>query len=370
MKHRDFSELATLLADRIATPAKTAKPTVVKVRQPANDNKPAPDVLAWPALERLAYRGEKVRLFALRHWRDLCFPGKIVVEDGETYEPEAVIELRPSEAELMAAIGRKVIGRERWDHTGEVVNVYEEAPSPTIVYRTNRNNSLEAEVGKLRFRDGELRQWGETKKGKPLRPVERARGARGGDGNPPRSENAVWSYLRLKGTISPLSATPYSKPLSGERAIREYYNPSPEVSQARRILQDLGIDGSVPFEELPFPATRCPDGIVAGPQWVGGVKKPKPNVSEPAGREPDFVRHVETIDYVDHLREKLGKHAKILDMAITDAPAAEIGAAMGFAPAYAAKRGATIIDGAIDKLIEIDDTARGNFEDKSEKIAA
>jgi hypothetical protein len=126
----------------------------------------------------------------------------------------------------------------------------------------------------------------------------------------------------------------------------------------------------VPFEELPFPAIRCADGLIGGAQWVGGVKQPKPTASEPAGREFNFVSQFETVDYVRYLQERLGKHAPVLNMAITDTSAAQIGIAMGLAPAYAAKRGVTLIDEAIDKLIEIDETARCDFGVDAEKVAA
>ncbi|MBX5293038.1 hypothetical protein HJB96_08795 [Rhizobium sp. NLR15a] len=369
-KARDFSQLATLLAEHTAAPAKAAKSTVVKARQPANDNKPAPYVLAWPALERLAHRGDKARLFALRHWRDLCFPRDVEIPDeAEHYEPEVAIEIRPSETELLGAVGWKVVDRERWAFTGEMVNVYEAAEEVAPKYRTSRNGALEARVGDLLFRDGDLKQWGSTRKGAALQPVERSRGIKGGGTKQGRTETVIWSYIKLKGAVSPLTATPYSKPLSAESAIGDCFTPPTEVVNARKLLTDLGVDGAVPFHALPFPATRCPDGLVAGQQWVGGVKQPKPTASEPAGREPDFVRQVETMDYVDHLRGRLGKHANVLDLAISDASAAEVGIAMGLAPAYAAKRGATLIDEAIDALIDIDETSRGDFAISSAKIA-
>ncbi|AGB71020.1 MULTISPECIES: hypothetical protein [Rhizobium] len=378
MKHRDFSELATLLAERIATPAKAAKPTPAKVRQPANDNKPVPDVLAWPALERLAYRGDKVRLFALRHWRDLCFPRQMeVTADEEQYDPEATIETRPSEAELLGAVGWKVVGKERWNHTGEIVNVYSRSAEARPIYTTKivarksggLHRALDARIGELTFTDGKLMQWGVTAKGRALRPDERRRGEKGGS-SAGRTDGEVWSYLKLKGAASPFRAEPYLRPISSQPASREYYTPSPAAHKGRKLLEELGIDGSVCFDKLPFKATRCPDALAANALWLGGVKQPKPTASEPAGKEPEFVRHIEASYYVDHLRLKLGDHAKVLDLAISDGTAAEIGAAMGLAPAYAAKRGAALIDEAIYKLIEVDETARADFEKIPEKIAA
>lgn len=142
------------------------------------------------------------------------------------------------------------------------------------------------------------------------------------------------------------------------------------VEEARQLLKSLQVDGSIPFEALPFLATRCEDGLIGGSQWVGGVKQPKPTASQPAGREPAFLRLVETSNYVEHLRSRLGKHATVLDMAVTDATARQIGMAMGQAPAYAEKRGSSLIDAALDALIDVDDTARGHITPSEEKIAA
>jgi len=384
LKHRDFSQLATLLAEHTAAPTKT-KPTVAKVRKPANDNKPAAEVLAWPALERLAYRGDKARVDALQRWRYFVFPREtVVVDQDETqYEPELFIEVRPSEAELMAAVGRHVTDRERWDHTGEMVNVYSDAPDPKTEYsvklvvndRGVPRRSLEAKIGNLIFCDGELTQWGATSKGKALKPVNRNRGAKGGE-KTVRSDTAIWSYLALKGAVSPLTSQPYIKPISTEKALPPMYDPLPPVARskddkigrygverARAVLIALGIDGKVRFEDLPLPATRGPDCLAKGSLWLGGVKMPKENTSTPAPREPEMISKAEAVSYAEYLRSRLGRHAAVLDMAITHASsAAEIGVAMGLAPAYATKRGGQMIDEAIDALITLLETLEGEIK--------
>ncbi len=385
-RHRDFSNLSDILAAHSrqtsaeSTPIKT-KPKIT----PANDNKPAREQLAWPALERLAHRGDYRRLFALRHWKNMAFPATAIETPEESnLDPETTIEVRPSEAELLSAVGWKVIGKQRWQHTNEIVNVYE-TKDCAPAHHKNKNDGVDTRLGNLLFRDGALIEWGKTGKGRALRPVERPRGTKGG-GNPARSDSAIWSYLTLRGAVaSPLTSKPYSKQFSDEPAIGDFYSPLPReepsakdkhgrfgVKEGRELLQSLGVDGSVPFDHLSVPATRCPDGLVSGPQWVGGVKKPKPlgEISASAGREPDFVRQVETVNYVQYLRHQLGRHADVLDMAITDATAKEIGIKMGQGPAYAEKRGPALIDAAIDALIDLDETARGEFVPAEEKIAA
>ncbi|XNY07072.1 hypothetical protein ACMFL9_26655 [Sinorhizobium meliloti] len=382
--NRDLSQLSALLAARTQPTSARGKQTI-KAITPANDNKSAREQLAWPALERLAYRGDYRRLFALRHWKNMVFPGsEIEAPEENNLDPETTTEVRPSEAELLAAVGWDVIDKDRWHFTNEIVNVYERKDC-TPTHQKNKNDGIDTQLGDLLFRDGRLIEWGKTGKGSSLRPVERPRGPKGGT-SPGRSDAAVWAYLKLPGAVaSPLTAKPYSKPLSGEPAIGDFYSPLPReapsakdkrgrfgVKEGRAILQELGVDGSIPFERLPLPATRCPDGLVSGPQWVGGVKKPKPlgEISAAAGREPEFVRQVEILDYVDHLRRHLGRHALVLDMAITDATAKEIGIAMGQAPAYAEKRGPSVIDAAIDALINLDETARVELTPAEEKIAA
>lgn len=384
--NRDFSELSTLLARAAAAPAKPVmKAPPARKPVPANDNKAPAGVLAWPTLERLANRQDEARVYALRHWRNMCHPGSEYVpkvDEDETEELE--MEIRPSEAELLGAIGWRVIGKERWHHTGKVVNVYSTTDATTENKR-NRLGGTDTQIGDLLFRNGALIRWGETRKGAGLRPVDRPRGPKGG-ASPGRTDAAIWSYVRLPSAgASPMAAKSYRMPISTERAIGDCYSPLPReepcdkdrhgrfgVEEARAVLQDLKIDGSVPFDQLPVPATMCPDAIVAGPQWVGGIKKPKPlgEISAAAGGEPEVARRVETMDYITHLRRLLGKHAKVLDMAIGNATAKEIGIAMEKAPAYAEKVGPTLIDAAIDALIAIDETARKKVVPELEKIAA
>ncbi|MGJ7040518.1 hypothetical protein [Shinella sp. BE166] len=385
--NRDFSQLSDLLAKAAAAPAKPetkAQPVRKSAPVPANDNKVA-DVLAWPTLERLAHRRDEARVYALRHWRNMCYPGSEfvpAVDEDETEELE--MEIRPSEAELLGAIGWRVIGKERWAHTGKVVNIYA-ANDATPVSKRNRLGGTDTQIGDLVFRDGNLIKWGETKKGAGLRPVDRPRGVKGG-ASPGRTEAAIWSYIKLPAAgASPMAAKPYRTPLSAERAIGDCYSPLPReepnakdrhgrfgVEEARAILQELGVDGSVAFDQLPVSATLCPDALVAGPQWVGGIKKPKPlgEISQAAGGEPEVVRRIETLDYITHLRRLLGEHAKVLDMAITDASAKKIGIEMNKAPAYAERAGPILIDAAIDALIAIDETARTKVAPELEKIAA
>jgi hypothetical protein len=381
---RDLSQLSALLAGHTQPSEQKTPPAKPRAIKPANDNRPAQEVLAWPTLERLAYRGDYARLHALRHWRNINFPGsEPTPPEPDSQDADTRAEIRPSEGELLAAVGWTVTGRERWHWTGKLVNVYataESSPNRT----TNQIGGEDTQLGDLLFRDGKLIVWGQTAKGAALRPVERPGGPKGAPSSE-RTTSAIWSYLKLKGATSPLAAISYSRPLSGEPAIVDMYDPLPReepsgkdkvgrfgVEEARAVLRDFGVDGSTPFELLPVPATRCPDGLVAGPQWVSGIKKPKPlgEISSSAGREPEAVRQVENVMFIDFLRHHLGKHAKVLDLAIGDATAKQIGIEMGKGQAYAEKVGPALIDAAIDALIELDETARLELEPPEQKLAA
>jgi hypothetical protein len=302
----------------------------------------------------------------------MCYPDRVEVEpDSHEYNPEVVVEVKPSEPALLGAICWKVDGKERWHFTGEEVNTYKRAESK-VAYRTNTNGGKEATTGNLVFRDGELVQWGRTKKGSTLKPSEKARGEKGGS-TLGRSETMIWSYLRdIRGAGSPLTARPYHKPISSEVVIRDAFLPLPGTEDARKVLRDFGIDGSVPFKDLPFAATKCADGLVPGKQWVGGIKKPKPTgeISAASGKEYEAVKTVEMVSHLRLVRKALGAHAKVLDLAVTDASAKDIGVAMGLAPAYAEKRGTALVDEAIDALISLDEHARGEWRQVKEKLAA
>lgn len=380
---RSLSNLGALLA---ATP-EAVKPTSAPAKKKAppvaaNDNQP-PAVLAWPALERLAHRGDAARAFALRHWKNLTYPGSgYLAEPIEDNEPETV-EIRPSEAELLRAVGWTVTGEERWARTGKLVPTYEPAEQQSVSTR-NRNGGTDTRIGSLGFRDGKLIEWGVTAKGRPLQPVERPRAGKGGQPTE-RSEAAIWAYLRISNMRSPLTATPFQRLFSGEPAIMDHYDPLPReepsakdrsgrfgVEEARAVLQEHGVDGTVPFRDLPVPAAMCADGLVPGSQWVGGVKKPKPlgEISAAAGPESPAVRLMEAADHVNHLRRLLREHTKVLDLAITNATSREIGVAMGKAPAYAERAGPLLIDAALDALLAIDETARTMIVPLEEKLAA
>lgn len=380
---RDLSQLSAILAT-----ATTSAPKPKRIRPaPANDNKPTVPVLAWPALERLAHRGDFARAFALRHWKNLVHPGSgYCPEQGTDDSAEEVIEVRPTEAETLRAIGWTVTGQERapegWTHTGRLQPTYDRGAQVEAVTTRNPLGGTDTRFGDLLFRDNKLTKWGITSKGRPLKPIERPRGEKGAVQSKDRTETALWSYLALRGATSPLAAKHLHRPFSDEPAIGDFYDPLPAqeptakdrrgrfgVEEARAVLEALGVDGSVPFDRLPVPAVLADDGIVTGSQWVGGVKKPKPlgEISAAATYQVEQHQQPEGRGHFATLRDILGQHAKVLDMAIADYSAKDIAIALGKAPSYGEKVGPSLIDAALDALIVLDETARTK---ELQKIAA
>lgn len=105
--------------------------------------------------------------------------------------------------------------------------------------------------------------------GSTQRPVLKANKPRGG--KRPHREDAA-GYLALPGTVaSPLHAAHLQRPMSDEPVLAPMYDPLDGVEEARSILREHGVDGSVPFDRLSFPAKRMPDAIAKNARFIGGM---------------------------------------------------------------------------------------------------
>jgi hypothetical protein len=132
-------------------------------------------------------------------------------------------------------------------------------------------------------------------KGKERQPVYTASKPRGGK-RPHRTMAAVRAYLDTKPTVSsPLRCVGIQRAMSRDPAIPPMYDPLMKeaptakdpagrfgVEEARAELAAFGIDGSVSFEELPFPAARGDISIAKGARFIGGIKGRKLTASVPA----------------------------------------------------------------------------------------
>lgn len=169
-------------------------------------------------------------------------------------------EIRPTVGELMAA---------SQDDEGKVL--------PTTYQRHGK--SCHTTLGRLKFRDGLLTEWGETKKGKKLKPTDRPRSTE----DKSMKVRSPAFYLATKATTpSPMEADHYHRPLSGQPAIASMYDPLPGVEDARSLLASLGVDGSVSAGKLPTAVTFCPLVAADGAGFLGGVSSPSGNSSEGA----------------------------------------------------------------------------------------
>jgi hypothetical protein len=80
------------------------------------------------------------------------------------------------------------------------------------------------------------------------------------------------------------------------------YDPQRGVVEARAILQALGVDGSVPFDCLPVPASKIDDVVAKGAGFLGGILNRKGNTSSgaqaleaPAERRGEVVTVIEEV---------------------------------------------------------------------------
>lgn len=111
------------------------------------------------------------------------------------------------------------------------------------------------------FRDGRLVEWGSTKQGHRLRPVDRVKA--GGCSN--LSHRSPDRYLKTKATTpSPMRASSLPRNMSDRPVLPPMYDPQSDVEANRELLCKLGVDGSVPFDELPTSATKGDDAVAKG----------------------------------------------------------------------------------------------------------
>lgn len=176
------------------------------------------------------------------------------------------VEIEPTRQEIRPTIG-EVLAASLTD--GEQATATHET-NGTYCYTT---------LGSLKFRNGMLVEWGTTRKGRKLKPADRARPT-GDQANKTRNPA---SYLALRGPKpSMMAADHYHRPFSGEDAISSMYDPLPGVEAARALLVSLGVDGSVRADQLPHAVTHCQKGVAAGAGFLGGVTNSSGNSSSGA----------------------------------------------------------------------------------------
>ncbi|MCA1365939.1 hypothetical protein I6F15_00750 [Bradyrhizobium sp. BRP14] len=230
-------------------------------------------------------------------------------------------EIRPTVGELMKAASDAfrayVKGGVRHAGTGLVVEADEDGERITL--------------GSLKFRDGRLVEWGSTKKGHKLRPVDRVT-AGGGRNSSHRSPK---HYLETKPTTpSPMHVASLPRNVSYRPVLPPMYDPQAGVEDNRELLRSLGVDGSVRFDRLPVPATKCETAVAKGAGFLGGISRSSGNVSSGAQAwEAPEVRQ--------------GEVASVVEEVAARGTLKSIGLRLGYSEAYADRAGkAALIDAA------------------------
>ena len=174
------------------------------------------------------------------------------VQDGSRQD------IQPSIGELLdaAATGHDEAGNRIW------------APMAVESHSAENGGSV-VHLGALRFRRGEMIEFGRTRKGRQLRPRDRLANRDDKTASAPRN---IAAYLALRPTTpSPMAAEPLPRNVSGEPAIASMYDPLPGVTANRTELRKMGVDGEVPHDALPVVATMLPAAIAKGASFLGGV---------------------------------------------------------------------------------------------------
>ncbi|QLF70179.1 hypothetical protein FE840_011870 [Peteryoungia desertarenae] len=243
----------------------------------------AAPVMAWPTLERLARLPSPSAAAALWRYAKLMDPHKFPTADNDN-DPDAA----DLDCELRHEVRPTV--KELMAAAGRPARVvYQvDAVGWSIIRKSWKPHCTASgvELGSLTFRNGKLVSWGKTTKGKDLKPVERQRMPKG-----------AASSARLESDI-------------------------------RFLL-----------------SSKAP--IAKGAFFFGGKKGKKGT-----GTQPDIGDHAaaEELARNQHrqaVRLALGEKVWILDAAITDATAREIGELMGFTGKTAERRGIAAINDAI-----------------------
>lgn len=229
------------------------------------------------------------------------------LQDGpDRFLPETLHEIRPTEREVFMALGWI-----EWPVTGRSASIGWAMRCRCGMIAPCEGRHLQPTFSKderatlagmlFSFHPDIYRPAGGTmlsytdRRGTVRLPVYIASKLRGGK-RPQRTKAALTAYLKLKPTTpSPLHTTGHRLPMSSQPVIPPMYSPllrePPSdrdehgrygVEEARALLRAFGVDNSVPFDALPFPATRCPTTIAKSARFIAGIVGRKLTASVPA----------------------------------------------------------------------------------------
>lgn len=305
LRSRDMSKLSELLAAGRPVAANDNEPQR-KARQPRNRS-------TLPAL-RWLFDNHPDLAPAL---------ASALPKPASTWSPDAVDndqKIRPTIGELMKAASDafRVYVREGVRHVGAgmVFEMDEDIEHTTF--------------GSMKFRDGRLVEWGRTKKGHKLGPVDRIEV--GDSENTHRNPNR---YLKTKATApSPMHASSLPRNVSDRPVLPPMLDPQAGVEANRELLFSLGVDGSVKFDDLPITATKCETAVAKGAAFLGGVSRLSGNSSagSQAWEAPEEAR---------------GEVVEVIEEVAARGTLKSIGLRLGYSEDYADRAGkAALIEAA------------------------
>lgn len=238
-------------------------------------------------------------------------------------------EIRPTIGEMMKAASDafRVFVRDGVRHEGK--GLMREPRGPDATYKSDERVWL----GNLLFNRGRLVEWGKTRKGKKLRPVERIIGPEqaGSARNPSR-------YLRTRPTTpSPLHAAPNALSFSGEPALPPMYDPIDGVEANRAMLAEA-------YRRSPnVKVTKCPTAVANGAIFLGGVSRPKGNTSAAA------------VQMWEAPEQTNGEANEVIEEVAARGTLKSIGERLGFAGESADRRGKEALLNAAKVLVAAND---------------
>lgn len=253
-KFKSFADALTAAAEGSVAPAQPAQPKPKP--KAANDNRPPRYRGTLPALRWLYDNHPELAPAMARAVKSLA---------NASWRHDA----SDDDQDIRPTIGE--IARAARGEDGEWL-------APTI----DRSNpeAIRIRLGALKFDGNELIEYGITKKGRKLQPRDRAK-PRGASASADRTGN-LYVFRTRSTTPSPLQAESQHRSMSGSPALQPMYSPQEGVEANRNILRDFGVDGSVAFADLPFPATKCPNAIAPGAEFLGGIARSSGNTSSGA----------------------------------------------------------------------------------------
>ncbi len=316
-RHRDFSSLSTLLAEH-------SRPVA------ANDNKPQ---------KKRPYR-HRGTLPALR-WLFDNHPdlapalASALPKPASNWSPDAVDndqKIRPTIGELMKAASDafRVYVRDGVRHVG------------AGLAREMDEDIEHTTFGSMKFRDGRLVEWGRTKKGHKLGPVDRIEVCESENShrNPDRYLNKTKAT-----TPSPMHASSLPRNVSDRPVLPPMLDPQAGVEANRELLSALGVDGSVRFDDLPIAATKCETAVAKGAGFLGGVSRPSGNSS--AGAQA-----------WEAPEERKGEVVEVIEEVAARGTLKSIGLRLGYSENYADRAGRTALIEAARVLAAANDNKK------------